>query len=202
MSNFLQSPLVAILTGGLTFLGTTGFLLKRSSPVWLPAPHAAAAEDEGSQPKQPAGPSWTFFNPEVDQLIADLQKEKTALAQRATELNELDSRLKSERQELERTRQSVQQTRQDFEKQLQKVKEDEQANLKKLGRTYAIMEPAGAATIIKQMDESTAFKILYLMKEGEAAPILETLAKLSPDEAKRAARISERLRLASPTGKK
>jgi hypothetical protein len=40
------------------------------------------------------------------------------------------------------------------------------------------------------------------MKESEAAPILETLGKLGPEEAKRAARISERLRLGNPIAKK
>ena len=67
------------------------------------------------------------------------------------------------------------------------------------------MSPEGAAPIMKEMEETTAIKIIALMKEAESAPILEAMSKLSPDDAKRVAKITERLRsyLSQPTnGKK
>ena len=45
------------------------------------------------------------------------------------------------------------------------------------------------------MEEVALVKILALMKDSEAAPILEALGKQSEAEAKHAATISERLRL-------
>jgi flagellar motility protein MotE (MotC chaperone) len=79
-----------------------------------------------------------------------------------------------------------------------RIPEEETANLKKLGKTYATMSPEGAATIFKQMEDDQVVKILVFMKEGETAPVLESFARLGETEAKRAAVISERLRTSIP----
>jgi flagellar motility protein MotE (MotC chaperone) len=60
---------------------------------------------------------------------------------------------------------------------------------------YASMAPENAVLILKQMEDVALVKILTLMKDSEAAPILEALGKQSEAEAKHAAIISERLRL-------
>jgi hypothetical protein len=59
------------------------------------------------------------------------------------------------------------------------------------------MTPEGAAVILKQMEDDQIVKILLFMKDTETAPLLESFAKLSEVEAKRAALVSERLRTAS-----
>ena len=57
------------------------------------------------------------------------------------------------------------------------------------------MTPDGASTIMKSFDDDQIVKILATMKEAEAALILESISKGGEAEAKRAALISEKLRL-------
>jgi flagellar motility protein MotE (MotC chaperone) len=70
--------------------------------------------------------------------------------------------------------------------------------LKKLAKVYGGMTPDTAATVMGQLDDAVIVKIMLYMKESETAAILETLAKKGPDQAKRAASISEHVRLSIP----
>ncbi len=142
------------------------------------------------------GPSWEFSNPELDQLMAELKKEKATLAERQKQLDELAARLEAERSEIYTATQAVHQIQVDLDRSFIRVADEETANLKKLARMYAAMSPDGAAGILKQLDEASVVKIMLYMKEDESAPVLETLSKLGDAEAKLVAGISERLRVA------
>ena len=110
------------------------------------------------------------------------------------DLNDLAERLKTERMEINMVTQAVHQLQAQVESSIVRINAEEAVNIKKLSRTYAAMSPDGAAPIMKEMEETTLIKIVALMKEGESAPILEAMSKLSPDDAKRVAKITERLR--------
>ena len=90
--------------------------------------------------------------------------------------------------------QAVYQLQAQVEASIVRIKAEEATNIKKLSRTYAAMSPEGAAPILKEMEEATLIKILALMKETESAPIFEAMSKLGPDDAKRVAKVTERLR--------
>jgi len=62
---------------------------------------------------------------------------------------------------------------------------------------YATMEPAGAAKILRVLDDVVVVKILTLMKEAETALVLESFARMGDAETKRAALLSENLRAAA-----
>ena len=93
--------------------------------------------------------------------------------------------------------QTVSRLQQDFDQQAVRVRETETVNLKKLAKIYSAMSPEGATTILKELPDDQVVKIFLFMKDIETAPILELLAKQGSSEAKRAASISERLRLAT-----
>jgi flagellar motility protein MotE (MotC chaperone) len=192
MLRLLQSPWAALAIGLLSYLGTTLALWR--TPV----------SESGAEPKSTHGAaknaeaSWNFKNPEVDQLLVELRKEKEALAQRAQQLNELSARLQTERLELNQVTQKVAQMQQEFDQHVVRVREEETANLKKLAKVYAGMTPDGAITILKELPDDQIVKILIFMKESESAPLLENLGKGGDAEAKRAALISERIRLSLP----
>ncbi len=188
MTKLLQSSWIAILLGSALYFGVTGYLLLPLKVQGVPAPV--------TEPNNTTGASWDFFNPEVDRLIGELAKEKKAVATRDEQLNELSTRLEAERAELNIILQSMHRMQKDFDRNVVRVKEEESANLKKLAKVYANMSPEGAATIIKQMEDDQIVRFMVFMKEGETAPLLESFAKLSETEAKRAAAISERLRTA------
>ena len=98
--------------------------------------------------------------------------------------------------ELNQVTQTVHRLQRDFDATVLRVQDEETANLKKLAKLYAAMEPASAALVMKELDEPAIVKILLFMKDSEAAPILESLAKKGETDARRVASISERLRLA------
>ena len=139
-------------------------------------------------------PSWDFQSQEADLLIEELRTEKAALAKREKDLQDFAERLNAERLEINVVTQAVHQLQAQVEASIVRINAEEAVNIKKLSRTYAAMSPEGAAPILKEMEEPTLIKILAVMKETETAPILEAMSKLGADEAKRVARITERLR--------
>jgi flagellar motility protein MotE (MotC chaperone) len=179
------------------FAGFVGMALYLAVTAWCwPSIQLGAPRESGASSTSNRGPAWDFSNPEVDLLVAELNKEKTALAQRAQQLDELAARLQAEQLELNAVTQSVHRLQKELDETLVRVSEEEISNLKKLAKVYAAMSPDAAASILKQIDESSIVKILLFMKEDETAPVLETLAKLGEAESKMAASISERLRVA------
>ncbi len=186
---FLQSKWMCALVGAISYVGTT-LALWHTPKIQLPAPRAAVAKSEATRP------SWEFQNPEVDELIADLQHQKTVLDDREHQLNDLAARLKTEREEIATVKQSVTEMQATFDRDVVRVSEEEMANLRRLAKIYAAMSPEGAAGVFHEMKDDEVVKVLVFMKDGETAPILEVMAHLGPVDAKRVAQISERLKVA------
>ena len=192
----IQSPLFAALFGGILFLLTSAFLTTRGM-----------AKSEIRNPNSEfrigravtTGPSWNFFNPEMDQIVADLKTEREAVLLKEKQLEELAARLRVERAGLDDEVKKVTMLQQKVDREVFRIKEGEAGNLKKLAKMYALMEPAGAARIFRELDDVVVVKILTLMKEPEMAAILESFARLGDAETRRAADFSEHLRAADPT---
>lgn len=187
MTKLLTSPWTAVPAGVVIYLISTVLFWK--TPV--PAVHANRASSPGRSEFSP------YQSPEADQLVAELKEEKKNLDGREQQLNELASRLEAERGEISNATQSVQQLQAEFDKNVMRIKEEEVANLKKLAKMYSSMTPDGAAVILAELDDTSVSKIMVFMKEPDAAAILESFSKKGDAEAKRAAALSERLRVAA-----
>lgn len=199
MIQILQSGWMTVVIATLTFLATSAALIsKQRFEVPVSAKSAGPAHDEMPKPIKP-GPSWDYYNPEVDQLVESLKKEREVLLARERELNALAKSIENQKSELNQITQRVFQMQQEFDKNVIRVKEDEVVNLKKLAKMYSTMSPAGAANIFKEMDDEQIVKYMLYMKEAEVGPILEALALEKPQAtmSRRAATITNRLRLAS-----
>jgi flagellar motility protein MotE (MotC chaperone) len=133
----------------------------------------------------------------MDQAVDELHKERGNLLAREKHVEELEARVLAERAGLDEATRAIQKLQADLERDIVRVKDDEAPNLKKLAKMYTSMEPAGAAAILRELEDSVLVKILTFMKEAETAPILEALARRGEADTKRAARVSEFLRLAS-----
>ena len=192
LQQLLQSKWASAITGAILFLGITVALCLRAVPRL--AQNARAAQ---AAVPVPTTPSWAFHNPELDQMIDQLKKEQENVRQKESRLNELELRISTERSELAKVMDEIKKMQQDLDQEILHVKEAEISNLKKLAKTYAAMEPASAVLILKELDDEALSKILVFNKESESAAILEALAKTGDAEAKRAAAISERLRLST-----
>jgi flagellar motility protein MotE (MotC chaperone) len=185
MIKLLQSPFVAMSLGGLTFLVSMFLMIQK--------PLAARAVAQQKQ-EEPDPGFWTQHNPEADQLLQELKKQKQTLDKREADLKELQTRLEAERAELNVVTQRVTQMQMEFDQNVIRIKEEEAPNLKKLARMYSSMSPEGASAILKELDDQVVVKVLSFMKEAESAPLLESMAKQGDEQAKRAAMISEALR--------
>jgi len=179
---------MSALIGALVYLAVTVAVWR--GPKIVPPASSAAVAQAGS-----LSPSWDFRSTEVEELIVDLQHQKQLLGDRERQLNELESRLKAERQEIVVITQNVGRMQAEFDHNVVRLQQEEIANLKRLAKIYATMSPEGAVSILREMKDDDIVKIFTCMKDAETAPILELLAHGSPADAKRAAAISERLKV-------
>jgi flagellar motility protein MotE (MotC chaperone) len=193
MVKLLRSKAALAAIAALVYVASMTLFIRPKHLARPAAPAASAASPAASG----AGPSWDFYNADLDLLIAELKSEREALAQREQQLNDLAKRLQSERVELNAVTQHVHQLQLEFDKNVVRVREEEMANLKKLAKLYAAMTPEGAYAVFAEMQDEQLLKILIFMKEQETAPVLEVMAKSSQAEARRAARLTDRLRLTS-----
>lgn len=141
---------------------------------------------------------WDFWTIEIDGLAAELKDEKARLRQQADALNQRSARLDSEQQELAKVRAEIEGMRAEINRKVIEITADEAKNLKGLAQTYATLSPKGAVAIFREMDDTTAVKILSLMKSDTVGPIFEEMARTQgPDGplSRRAALLSEKLRL-------
>ena len=199
----LTNPMIGSVAGGILYLLVTAMMIIKGTPVPKVESQMELVDmiaDSGSQPhsKQPFDPR----DAEADTLIKELQREKAAMNSRVTELREWEARLRAEQAELSVVTQRVSQLRNDLDKEITRVKEDEAVNVKRLAKMYGAMDPVAAANIFLQMDESSLVKIMMLMKDGETSTILDALAKQGEVGAKRAANLTERLRVSATVPKK
>ncbi len=149
------------------------------------------------RPDRMHGPSWNFNNPEADQLVTELKLERKAVQEREQQLDDLAMRLNTERSELGQVIQSVRELQTNFDKAVLNVNDQETGNLKKLAKVYAAMSPDTAASVLEQLDNQAVVKVLIFLKSEETAAILEAIAKKGEAAARRAAQISEQIRLSA-----
>ena len=194
----LTSPWVGSVVGLISYLAVTAVTWNAAT-----AHLSNAEESDAKKELVERNPfSAAMSTVEIEALVKELRDEREMLSKREKDLNEFSARLRAERDELNQLTQTVHRLQKDFDSSISRVTEEEVGNLKKLAKTYTSMEPEGAAGILKQMDDTSVVKLLAFMKEIESGPILSALAKGGDGEAKRAADLTEKLRLAVVPKKK
>jgi len=190
MNRLLQSTWMVSLTGCIVYLATTAVVLSSA--------HFEGVGGDEMPMSANDDPSWKFRNPEFEQWVEDLKREKAALEARKLELSEWETRLQSERQELTLVTQGVAQLQASFEKNVVRVRAQEVKNLKRQAKTMADMSPEAAAAMLDQMTDDDVARLFSVMKDDQMALLLETLSKMGAAQAKRAATITERMRHVLP----
>ena len=199
MMRFLRTKWAALSIGVILFIVTSWACLQPRKLVVRAAESLRGGQDAGLPP---AGPSWNFQNPEMNEVLAQLQQERQSLDARKASLDALETRLKAEHEEIYSVTQTVWRLRTQLDSMITNIGEAELSNLKKLAKVYSSMAPDSAARILKEMDDQQIVKILAVMRETDSARILAILGQGTDADAKRAALISNRLRLTvAPTKK-
>lgn len=204
---FLGSPLGLVLLGLILNAATTAGLLLAHPEAFRPPEASTSTVGKRFPEEKPAPKPWNFHPPEVDTLIKELKTERENLATREKELVQGRSQLTAEQEELKKTREEIQGMREEIAKHLVQIEEGELKNLKSLATTYANIAPAAMVAIFKEMDETLTVKLLSLMKPDKVASVLGEMARTRGTDgedtmAKRAARVSDKLRLITQPAKK
>jgi hypothetical protein len=147
-----------------------------------------------AEPVNDRGPSWDFFNPDMDRMVDELQRERETLDTQRKQLDDLALRLQAERAEINQITQTVHQLQFEFDKGFLKVKEEEAANLKKLARLFAAMDPEVTIKQFEKMDDDEIVQYLVLKKDTETVSLLETFAKKGDAQTRRVGALTDRLR--------
>lgn len=141
---------------------------------------------------------WDFWTIEIENLANELKEERGRMKKQAELLEQRASRLAAEEKEFSKLRAEVEALRKQVSDKMVEITADEAKNIRTLSQTYTNLTPKGAVAILREMDDSTAVKILSLMKPDVVGPIFEEMGRSAGSDtalAKRAAALSEKLRL-------
>lgn len=189
--------LLAVILGTATAAGV--LLLKWPSVTTLPPEPPTTRTKIKSQSKD-----WDFYTAEIDNLLQELQKQRTAYEIKTKDLGAVEMRIEAEKQELLRLRGEIEKMRSELTTQTTELLSTEKSNVRNLARTYASMKPSEAVTILAEMSDANIVKLLATMKADIVAKILGEMSKTkdpaAPADSKttlanRAAVISDQLRL-------
>jgi flagellar motility protein MotE (MotC chaperone) len=190
----LRHPIVIAVVALCSGLGTGLFVYWRAATKIATALAEAKAEGKGIHPEK----GWDFWTIEIDNLTSELKGEKEKIRAEYALLEQRTVQLAAERQELEKLRAVLEKMRQEITGRVTEISADEMKNLRTLSQTYSVITPKAAVAIMREMDDATVVKILSLMKPDVVSPIFDEMshtADASGSLAKRAATLSERLRL-------
>lgn len=142
---------------------------------------------------------WDFWTIEIENLSNELKEERARLRKQSDTLDQREARIVAEQKELAAMRGEIDGLRHEIAEKVVAIREDEAKNLRALSQTYANLTPRAAVAIIRELDDVTATKILFLMKPEVVGPIFEEMSNASAADgtplARRAAILSEKLRL-------
>lgn len=142
---------------------------------------------------------WDFWTIEIENLANELKEERARLRKQSEAIDQRAARIASDTKELERVRADVERIRREIGEKVVEISADEAKNIRALSLTYANLTPRAAVTIFRELDDTTAVKILSLMKADVVGPIFEEMSRAPGTGdvplARRAAVLSEKLRL-------
>jgi flagellar motility protein MotE (MotC chaperone) len=160
---------------------------------------AVAAHTATKEPTELKQKGWDFWTIEIENLSNELKEERARLRKQADQQEQRAARLAAEEKELAKVRSDIETLRKEIADKVVEINADEQKNIKALAQTYANLTPKAAVAIFKEMDDTTAVKILSLMKPDKVGEIFEQMSAFVNTDgtplARRAALLSEKLRL-------
>lgn len=191
----LQNPIaVASLSAALSIGLGVALAWRALSDI---ASKVAVAAVAPKQPTELKKKGWDFWTIEIENLSNELKEERARLRKQSELLDQRAARLSAEEKEFAKLRADVEALRREIADKVIEISKDEAKNIRTLAATYSSLSPKGAVAILREMDDSTAVKILSLMKPEIVGPIFEEMSRTGNDAAlaRRAALLSEKLRL-------
>ncbi|MBK1878433.1 MotE family protein [Pelagicoccus mobilis] len=197
----LNKPVVLAILALLLMVGTQFVALKMYWSELFPEPKSKALVVTREEP-EPF--EWGFASDYITNLEEELNRRIAALEVRESELAEYEARLGADRAEIEEIKSQVELMREHLLEGIVKLEADEKDNLKRLAKTYALLDPEAAVSIFNELDDSTVVKILFFMDSETVGAVLEEMVTANgngSEQVKRAAKISDMLRLFTDNSK-
>lgn len=195
--SLLRNPIVVALAGLLLAVAVGVFMFWRAGSVLLARAIELREKAAAAAPKKEKG--WDFWTIEIENLSTELREERLRLQKRAEEIEQSEARMAAEEKELAVMRAEIENLRKEIADQVIQIRDDEAKNLRSLSQSYSNLTPRAAVAIIRELDDVTATKILFLMKPDVVGPIFEEMSKTTGADgtplSRRAAILSEKLRL-------
>jgi flagellar motility protein MotE (MotC chaperone) len=195
MINRLASPVVTSLIGVLLSVAVGLAATWRTLDALV---HQAVVQRANKPISEFKKKGWDFWTIEIENLSSELNEDRARLNKRIAELDQREARIAAGEKELAKIRADLDATQKQISERVIEMSTDEAVNLRKLAQTYANLSPRAVVAIIREMDDTTAVKILALMKPDVVGPIFEEMSKTAGADgplARRAAVLSEKLRL-------
>ena len=194
----LRNPLVTAGMGLILSLGVGLYMFWLTAGLLdTQAIEAQATARDSALPKKEKG--WEYWTIEIENLSNELKEERARLRKESDLFAQREARMAAERKELATMRDEIEGLRREIAEKVISIREDEAKNLRGLSQTYSNLTPRAAVAIIREMDDVTAVKILFLMKPDVVGPIFEEMSKTTGLDgtplSRRAAILSEKLRL-------
>ena len=193
----LRSPFVAAAIALLLSIGVGLFMFWRAAMPLLAVAINVRLKAVAQIPNKEK--NWDFWTIEVENLSNELKEERARMRKQSDLLDQREARVAAEQKELATMRGEIEAMRKEIAEKVTVIREDEGKNLRALSQTYANLTPRAAVAIIRELDDVTATKILFLMKPDVVGPIFEEMSRSSATDgtplARRAAVLSEKLRL-------
>jgi flagellar motility protein MotE (MotC chaperone) len=189
----LSNPFVPMALGLVLGAGVgVGFFLHEAKPLMAAIRERQAAAKDADRPEKP----WDFWTLEIENIASELKDGKATLAAREQAVAAREERLAADLRELEKTRRQIEFLRTSVMGRMVELETEEIKNLKTLAKTYSELSPKAAVGILQKLDESTAVKILHLMKNEAVSAVLQEMgSSADPQLVERAAQFTDRLRL-------
>lgn len=194
MISKLQNPIVATVLSLVLSVALGVALCWRAAGPYIQLAIASRAKAVPSKKEN----GWDFWTIEVENLSNDLKEERAHLRSESERLDQRSARLDAEEKELATARSEIEALKRQIDDKVTEVTADEAKNVRTLAQTYTNLSPRGAVAIFKELDDTTAVKILSQMKPDVVGPIFEEMSRGTdndPTLARRAAALSEKLRL-------
>jgi len=197
MKKILLNPAIVSVLGVIAGLAVGLAWFYQAAGLIIAQRQAQKAHSNLARAEQKAQ-GWDFWTIEIEGLANELKDEKARLKKQNDTLDQRTARLAAERQELEKLRAELEATRKEISQLVVEITADELKNIRTLAQTYTNLTPRAAVAIFRELDDTTAVKILSLMKPDVVGPIFEEMSRTAgPDGAlaRRAALLSEKIRV-------
>ena len=179
-----------VVIGSLLYLGVTFGVIVSS----VGAMQGSATGHDGDHAAEAVleGPSWTYVNPKLNELILELRTRLEKVKQKEEELKLWELQLEEELSHIHNITNVVENIRTEVNQAANKLTKTEENNIRSLLPLYKSLAPNEAATLIEKKSDAEIAKIFHLLKAEEYSPIIQLWLKQDGEQAERVHRILEK----------